>query len=1762
MRQKNRRLILPVVIALVVIIGIATVFFTFQDISSRIVRNESYQYLEEVSIQSVDLVRQRIEGDRLIICSLADSFGRMMSTSSVSDLVGLLYAKIEFTHFESIVFVDSTGRVLTADDSLGADISGQDYFDRAIHGESLVSDVVVAVDTGLPVLVTTAPVYQDGEIIGIIAGRYQLRTLTNILATESFGGIGYSFLVRRNGDVLLSSLGPTSKFSHLATDLAGLAPKSNISTMVSEMSRDLNGVLSFQWSEQSYLLMYSPIGINDWYLVTILPQEVMQLRTLALLRQILIGFSLLVVLFVILLVYVVLRQTRTSKQLQQVSHDMSRFSKILPGGICRFLPDQDWTIVFANEGFYELVGYSAQEFESCFHNKLSFILYQPDIPAMAQVLRNLVETKKAATIEFRLICADGSLKWIWFNAELGMDEDGNVCIHSTFVNVNSFKQVQEQLDLTKRRYDLILEQTEDIIFDWNLEDRTIYHSNTYRKKLGYDPVAEGFPESVIQCNFIDERDIENFLNIFKRVEQGMKFVEGEVRLKNAIGESIWFRVIVTTVLGSSGNPVRAVGTLRDITAQKQALWEIAESAGRDSLTRLYNRNMTSRLVEDVLSRKTGLVAFAVVDIDNFKLINDSMGHLYGDVVLSEMARVLKENCNPGDIVGRVGGDEFCIFFPAVTDEDSLQRRAGEILGILHQFGRNSAAGYDLSASIGLTICSLDVEDVSFDYMFEKADIALYYAKRSGKNQYAFYSEQIGKEVQLGQVYQNVPMQLEDQGYQKNFRDNIADYFLKIFFEYSDVEKAIPVLFELIGKLFGSSRIFICEYSTDQKYFQNTFEWCNIGVASLRDRYQHVDTTDLGELKRYFDENDMFFCSDVRKLEGNSKFLEFVAGRDSISSLFCLITEGGKRRALMGFEQCDMAWSPSQSECDILCQLARIVCLFLLREREQQRVSSMLLDHVGSYAYVINTADYKLDFVNNRTLEKFPDSMQGEYCYKAIRGLDEQCPDCPLRCGKKQYDNVILTFTDGTLMDSSFSLFERQGREYCMVCCNEMARYNFQKSFPSCGDAPDKALLVDDLDEIVYVSDPVTYEVLYLNKAARVLLGLTDTDYVGLPCYETIQNRSKPCPYCTNSKLKYDTYYIWEHTNEILNRHYIVKDKLINWNGRPARMEFALDVTMKENVSIALRDKLEKSQVIIDCIGSLVTAENLDNAMSLVLQNLGHYYLANRTYIFEVDYSTKTVSNTYEWLAQGVGSQKDNLQKLPFSVVKRWFDCFQQHQSVVIDNIEDIKAIDKAEYVILSSQGIKSLYATPFFIQDSLVGFIGMDDPSSHHNDLSMLDSLSYFIIEELIKRRMQDELRDMGFYDSLTGLPNRSSYVNRLEVLMQNSPRTVGVLVADINGLKQINMDYGHAYGDRMVRTVGKLLSKRFKDYDVFRLDGDEFIVICESISQNKFIELIQKIREDVEPQSVSFGHTWSNVTPEIDVLISHADELLTIEKQEYYKHVKTVGKHHDPVRLERLKACLDKGEFLMYLQPKADIVTGRFCGMEALCRYYNEEDGLIPPSRFIPVLEKERLIKYIDLFIFEEACKVLDRWLKEGWPGVPISLNFSRVTLLEQNIVDEILAIHSKYDVPRSLIEIEITESIGEMEREVVAGIGAKIHEQGFPIALDDFGSKFTSMSILSIVPFNTLKLDRSLVDDIEENERTRTMIKHIIEMCDEMHVQCIAEGVETEGQWKILNDLHCGFVQGYYFDRPLPLAQFEAKYANQAAVAEQGRTKGEEKK
>ncbi|MEG0323992.1 MAG: EAL domain-containing protein, partial [Raoultibacter sp.] len=244
----------------------------------------------------------------------------------------------------------------------------------------------------------------------------------------------------------------------------------------------------------------------------------------------------------------------------------------------------------------------------------------------------------------------------------------------------------------------------------------------------------------------------------------------------------------------------------------------------------------------------------------------------------------------------------------------------------------------------------------------------------------------------------------------------------------------------------------------------------------------------------------------------------------------------------------------------------------------------------------------------------------------------------------------------------------------------------------------------------------------------------------------------------------------------------------------------------------------------------------------------------------------------------------------------------------------------------------------------------------------------------------------------------------------------------------------------------------------------------------------------------------------------------------------------------DMMEQAIPNKEFQVYLQPQYKLPERTIDGAEALARWVSESEGMIFPEEFIPLFEKNGFIITLDLFVFEEVCRILQSWLDGGKPVMKVSVNCSRAHLRDRNFIDQYRQIAQKYEVPEHLINIELTESIVMEDSEFLIGVIEAIHEAGFECSIDDFGSGYSSLNMIQAIPADSLKLDKIFFrDKSKDPERTKSVVRSIVSMAKALSMDTIAEGVERWDQVEMLEDIGCDYVQGYVFACPMPVNEFE---------------------
>ena len=451
-------------------------------------------------------------------------------------------------------------------------------------------------------------------------------------------------------------------------------------------------------------------------------------------------------------------------------------------------------------------------------------------------------------------------------------------------------------------------------------------------------------------------------------------------------------------------------------------------------------------------------------------------------------------------------------------------------------------------------------------------------------------------------------------------------------------------------------------------------------------------------------------------------------------------------------------------------------------------------------------------------------------------------------------------------------------------------------------------------------------------------------------------------------------------------------------------------------------------------------------------------------------------------------------------------------------------------------------------------------------------------IQNITERKQSEEhIRYLANYDSLTGLANRRLFVERLSMLTSRAKErgcALALLYLDLDRFKRINDTLGHSAGDLLLRRVADVLRKHVRGSDVVarvdpenfddenasisRLGGDEFTIILSEMAAPEDAGDVARRILDALPNPLSIeGHEISTTCSigiaiyphdgnDVETLVRHADTAMYQAKQhgrnsfQFFCPSMNAASTRKLQIEERLRGALERRELKLHYQPKLDLRSGEVCGMEALLRWHDDELGIVSPKDVIPVAEETGLIHRLGAQMLEKACRQNAEWQRLGYRRVPVAVNISSAQFSRPDLCQTISnALRSAKLDPRWL-EIEITESVLLQDEEGNARTLREIKAMGIRIALDDFGTGYTALSYLTRIPFDTLKLDRSFIRDMEADPRSIGIIISVIAMAHSLGARVVAEGVDAEEQETFLRSHGCDELQGFLFSASVPPETF----------------------
>lgn len=1881
-------------------------------------------------------------------------------------------------------------------------------------------------------------------------------------------------------------------------------------------------------------------------------------------------------------------------------------SEIKSGGIFDCLYDEYFTLIGLDDSICKFLGYTREEFQEKFHNHFLDVIYSEDREAVVKAVEEQLSIGNVFMYENRLAAQNGELYWVWVSAEVRENPDTGRWFHCIYHDITGEKKAQEELAISEQRYEIVLAQMQDIIFELDCRTFEIYYSSNFEKKFGYSIPSKGFPDSMFKTDIIYEEDKASLREKFHQLLQGEETMQQEYRIKKLDGTYLWVEAHAAAIRDGSGNLLKIIGNIMDIDDRKQEILEVQRAAGLDSLTGLFNRRECIRRIEEYIDKNSSMAAFLLIDVDNFKIINDTMGHAYGDSVLTELAVGLRTLFSNSDIIARLGGDEFVVFMTDIQKKEAIFSKSTGILDFFQNY-EDMPETSKLSCSIG---CSFYPEHGNtFSVLLHKADTAMYHAKKRGKAQFYIYDDE--NIASFGENEEILPARTM----QKSFHDHIIEYVFRFFLDHPENAIAIPLLLEQLGAIFHGDRISIFERSDTGK-FCSTFQWKAPGTFS---RQEPAEQDFPAEFQIEYTEEQVITYQNINQIE-DTRIREWFLGRKTKSAVICLLSGNGALLTAILYEDCQKSRHGGEEERYTLFMISEIIHLFLNKERNGVRVQSQgaervafLMDSIaggmmgyylekGLPLYFINSsmldflgydsqADYvraiggmvpnsiyeddcseflnktvrQLDTRNEYETEYRMKRKNGELIWVSCKGKKVVTSDsreaviclCVDNSEQKEYQNQLALYRKASCggafiarMDETYTILyandifydvyettrealERLGNNCgSMVYPEDLPRVrsalydacSHHKAECQCEvriitgkgnlkwimingtfeqredglvmngfviDLTEKRMLENEIahKELVYrtalkethinvweydikahtlhLTESAEAHHAFKGQLAQIPQSLLDYGYVnqissgellrmyreldegaahaqadiltlssdgsrwwwerihytmiydkdGQPDYavaigEDITrqkeaealyqqdlrlgmtfNENRIASFRCNLTTNYTEYAEGENlpminpgmtyeelfalhcrfiaaqedvlrVQNIMSREVLLDDFAhgktsvtfdyrrkdgngrLSWvcatvrliqnshNGNLYAYGVLEDITEKKNMEFAMKNRVERDpltgvynkdtaiqmitgamkkahrenesyallianvdrftrivhengyaladgilkeianqllmrftgdkivgrfygdefmvyiynnpkpdqvrryteefrraiampylfpdvkgsvsisagivfdndsqstfddlynrarlaliaakesgrnnyqiyseqqekhssythheqaelrnrsgqrnssqgvNILLKCMYSITSSMDFKDSLENTLKELGSYYDGDRAYVIELERKERKVYGVYEWKKEEVLSIQDtgSILLTPKKVSEKMHSRLRKLSCC--GNIEELKLISPDIYEFLKQSGINSYMLATLDEKNYSVGYIGIDNPKRNTGDTTVINTLRYVLTNELAKRRLQDKQQYLIYHDELTGVLNRNSFKEYRENLSEEGLISIGVVSLDINGLRGINHVWGNAYGDDIVYRLASILEGEFSFSRVYRFSGDEFLIVCENISMDSFRRHVEKLKErSSDICSVSMGSAWSDTDIQLDSLIHNADEQRMIAKQKYYDERETDSKRWNGDIRKDLLESMKAGYFCIFLQPKFDSRSDRLYGAEALIRCFHPTDGLVMPMKFVPHLEQVGLIHYIDFFVMEQVCRTLKKWSEKGLALIPISLNFSRFTLLDEELISRMDAIADRYGIDRKYLEIEITESFGNVERSTIARIGNQIRQAGYLIALDDFGAKYSNISFLSILRFNHLKLDKGLVNNLITNESARLIVENIMNLCRGLDVRVIAEGVENREQLEILKELQCYYIQGFYYDKPSAVETFEARY------------------
>ena len=666
--------------------------------------------------------------------------------------------------------------------------------------------------------------------------------------------------------------------------------------------------------------------------------------------------------------------------------DLEVFANTVPSGLCKNLLDNNLSLIWANNFFYSMSGYSKSQYEDKFGRSMLSLVFSEDLATVIDALADLKEEGKSQIVNFRIKCAFGNIKWVnAVFANAGETAENFPVVNIVMSDITSLKEAELKAALEEQKYLIISDISEELPYEYDIATDTIKFADKFENIFEGSSVMENPSVNMIKTGLASADSKDSIEELFYLAKTGTEYHASEFKLNTKNGGYQWYFSSFSSIYNEKEEPVRAIGLLRNIHAQKVEQQKLIEKSEKDQMTGLLNKVATENKIKSNLRELDGnsYNIFMIIDIDDFKNINDTYGHLMGDEVIISIADVIKKYAGDYGYGGRLGGDEFCLFLTNVLDMTLALEKAAYICESVRRLYPGSSDTPKVTLSIGIAATR---EQLPVNVLMENADTALYQVKERGKNGFFLYEEDMERAM-----YKND---------RRNSAENstINEIMSTLFTgtnTYTSIERAL----KLVGASYPVDKICIYEYTFNKNFVNCTHQWCAEGVKNDITRKQHTPSTAFEEIAAMGNDG-ISYSSDTTLLKlNNSSMNPSLEGIKKLVQSEIMLS--GKIIGFICFYSMDANANWTADTISTFKLLFKLFAEAICTKQNQKALdflrddTAQAFDIIQSPMIIVDKDTHEVVYFNDISKDYYPEISVGSKCYMCISQQNSPCMDCPM-----------------------------------------------------------------------------------------------------------------------------------------------------------------------------------------------------------------------------------------------------------------------------------------------------------------------------------------------------------------------------------------------------------------------------------------------------------------------------------------------------------------------------------------------------------------------------------------------------------------------------------------------------------------------------------------------------------------------------------------------------------------------------------------------